>query len=60
MIMEGASTLTRESRNQRRFQMNGSSDSTAALAAANSARWRRYLPEDCVSAMVNAGCQWSM
>ncbi len=30
-----------------------------ARAAANIAAWREYLPEDCVTAMINDGWHWS-
>jgi hypothetical protein len=30
-----------------------------ARAAENVARWKTYLPEDCVRAMMNAGWHWS-
>jgi hypothetical protein len=30
-----------------------------ARAAENVARWRTYLPEECVRAMMNAGWHWS-
>jgi hypothetical protein len=51
--------LKREPDTRRRFQMNDPSDSATAQAAANIARWRSYLPEDCVTAMISAGWQWS-
>jgi hypothetical protein len=42
-----------------RFQVNDRADRVIARAAANIIEWRSYLPEDCVSAMINAGWQWS-
>jgi hypothetical protein len=42
--------------------MNGSvkrNGAGMARAAENVARWKTYLPEDCVRAMMNAGWHWS-
>jgi hypothetical protein len=39
--------------------VNDRADRVIARAAANIIEWRSYLPEDCVSAMINAGWQWS-
>jgi hypothetical protein len=42
--------------------MNGSvkrNGAAMALAAENVARWKTYLQEDCVRAMMNAGWHWS-
>jgi len=52
-------TLRREPASRGRFQLNDPTDSATAHAAANIARWRSYLPEDCVTAMISAGWQWS-
>jgi hypothetical protein len=40
---------------QRPLQMNDPTHSATAHVAANIARWRSYLPEDCVTAMISAG-----
>jgi hypothetical protein len=42
--------------------MNGSVERNGAAmarAAENVARWKTYLPEECVRAMMNAGWHWS-
>jgi hypothetical protein len=42
--------------------MNGSvrrGDAAMARAADNIARWKTYLPEDCVRTMMNHGWHWS-
>jgi hypothetical protein len=51
--------LKREPTTRWRFQMNDPTLSATAHAAANIAQWRSYLPEDCVTAMISAGWQWS-
>jgi hypothetical protein len=39
--------------------MNDPVDTATARAAANIAEWRSYLPEDCISAMIRDGWQWT-
>ena len=42
--------------------MNGSvgrNDAAMARAAENVARWKTYLSDECVTAMMNAGWHWS-
>jgi hypothetical protein len=42
--------------------LNGSvllNDPGLARAAANVARWKTYLPQDCISAMMSEGWHWT-
>lgn len=51
--------LKRDPANRHRYQPSDPSDTPTARAAANIATWREYLPEDCVTAMINDGWHWS-
>jgi hypothetical protein len=42
--------------------LNGSvlrDDPALARAAANVARWKKYLPQDCITAMMSGGWHWT-
>jgi hypothetical protein len=57
--MDRIEALEQDPDTRRSLPMNDPAALAVARAAANIAAWRRYLPEDCVNAMINAGWQGS-
>ena len=51
--------LNRDPANRHRLQSSDPSSAVTARAAANIAAWREYLPEACITAMINDGWHWS-